>query len=527
MDSIFKVDGRTFFPFGGQSRNSSAYNKAETKRFWDALEVLGGNTAEIPIYWDAIEPVEDEFDFTIIDNLVIDARERGFKLILLWFATWKNGMMKYAPVWVKQDRKRFKRVISHDGAEVSVLSSHCRNNLEADKKAFCKVIEHIKKLDEKEKTVIGIQVENEPGILAKAYRDHGRVAEEKFNAQVPEIIVEKMIIKASGNPYKMWIANGAKEKGNWVELFGENAQELFSAFGVASYIDEIAYAGKQIYYLPMLVNVWLDKQGWEVPGVDYPSGAPEENTLDIWKWITKGIDIIAPDIYKANTKIYCRHCSFYNRDDNALFIPESSSWDVPNSYNMFYAIATYGATGYFVFGLENILLDDNKTINPSSKSVIGSFKAIRSALPLIINYRGSKNMVPIVQEENMIEQQLLDFDKYTGLVLFNTDGFEDYHHSNQKSSDERGRGIIIQDREDENTFYAFGAGCVIFLREKRPDIPYSENKRESLVNYISVQEGHFGEDEEYICDRIRTGDETDYGIWIYPDVGVVKIVMGK
>jgi hypothetical protein len=36
------------------------------------------------------------------------------RLILLWVATWKNGVMDYAPGWVKQDTAKYPRMISGD-----------------------------------------------------------------------------------------------------------------------------------------------------------------------------------------------------------------------------------------------------------------------------------------------------------------------------------------------------------------------------------------------------------------------------
>jgi len=68
---------------------------------------------------------------------------------------------------------------------------------------------------------------------------------------------------------------------------------------------------------------------------------------DIWKWTAKNVDIIAPDIYKYHPNSYRRYCEVYNREDNALFIPESSCAELPesapNASNMFYAIGKYDA----------------------------------------------------------------------------------------------------------------------------------------------------------------------------------------
>jgi hypothetical protein len=46
-----------------------------------------------------------------------------------------------------------------------------------------------------------------------------------------------------------------------------------------------------------------------------------------------------------------------------------------------------------------------------------------------------------------------------------------------------------------------------------------------LAHCVCVDEGHFNEKDEFVVDRRRNGDETDYGVWIEPDVGVVRVRM--
>jgi len=524
VESIFKVNGRTFFPIGGQCHNSSAYSPKDLDRFWKAMEVLGGNTAEIPIYWDKIEPEEGKFDFSSIDSIIKQAREKKSKLIILWFATWKNGVMNYAPVWVKTNTDRFKRVIAQNGSSLFVLSSHCSENLNADCKAFKAVMQHIHKVDDKEHTVIGMQVENEPGILGRSYRDHGPEAEKEFMGPVPAFIVDAMKKKSSGPAFEIWKQNGSKLSGNWPELFGIEASELFTAHSIAEYIDKIVYEGKKIHNIPMIVNVWLDQIDWELPGISYPCGAPEEKTLDIWKWTTKSIDIIAPDLHKNSTKVYCHHCSVYDREDNALFAPESSCSNVANSIHIFYAIGKYNAIGYFPFGLEDIMLNDG-SVNPAALSFIGSVKAISAAFPLITKYRGTGRIYPVVQEEFMQELQMRNFEGYNGLVKFDELGYIDYLHREynfDETPKERGRGLVIQPSKDE--FYVLGSAFTLFLREKPTEIEYAEEKRNNIMRVISIEEGHFDVDGNWFVDRTRNGDEGE-GIWVFPDCGVVRVVM--
>lgn len=181
---VFTVDGRPFMPIGGQVHNSSAYNHDEMVTAWHALELMGANLAEVPIYWEQVEPVEGQFDFSVVDMLLDAARARNIRLVLLWFGSWKNGMMKYAPVWVKRDQQRFRRVHNPAGQPIAVLSSHCDATLAADQRAFCALMSHLHHTDARLRTVIAVQIENEPGILGSD-RDYGEQADAEFHAPVP------------------------------------------------------------------------------------------------------------------------------------------------------------------------------------------------------------------------------------------------------------------------------------------------------------------------------------------------------
>lgn len=90
METIFKISVQPFFPLGGQVHNSSAYNIGELETAWKAVEVINDNTAEIPIYWELVEPEEECFNFSLVDQIIEEARKRNLKLILLWFGTWKR-----------------------------------------------------------------------------------------------------------------------------------------------------------------------------------------------------------------------------------------------------------------------------------------------------------------------------------------------------------------------------------------------------------------------------------------------------
>lgn len=535
INRVFQVDGKPFFTLGGQARNSSGYNDSESETAFKAVKLLHGNTLEIPVYWEQVEPEEGVFDFDGVDALLDSARRYGVKLVLLWFGTWKNGNMEYVPAWIKTDFHRFKRVISPGGKDVWVLSSHCQATFEADKKAFCAFCRHLKDRDSDEHTVIAVQIENEPGILGSD-RDYGPEAQAVLDGPVPAEFVTAMKARGEGRVYDLWQQAGGKESGTWPELFGWSAGELMTAWSIATYIDRLAKAGKEIYDLPMYINVWLGEQGWTVPGESYPSGGAVGKTLDIFKWFTPHIDLIAPDIYIADAKGYDNICAIYARDDNPLFVPESAPWG-SNAWNMFHAIADYDAIGYHFFAIEAIVAPDG-SVRPEMRVMVDSFRCVAAAIPLLLQYQGSGRVYAVVQEENLAEQRL-DLDGYIGLVRFGEGRMaysgKDWRHPPKhlpfmgQPEQERGRGLVIQMSQHE--FYLVGGGYRLYLRPKTTpqeslDISLSsEYLLTRLAKYVVVDEGHFDEKDQFVIDRRRNGDETDHGLWVEPDVGIVHAVL--
>src|SRR3569832_1527283 len=88
------VDGKPFFMLGGQAHNSSGW-PGMMPGVWQAVEAMHANTLEVPIYWEQIEAQRGKFDFSAIDMLLTQARLHKIHLVLLWFATWKNGSDHY------------------------------------------------------------------------------------------------------------------------------------------------------------------------------------------------------------------------------------------------------------------------------------------------------------------------------------------------------------------------------------------------------------------------------------------------
>jgi beta-galactosidase GanA len=329
------VEGKPFLILGAQINNSSSFASTLPKA-WTALNDLHVNTVEAPVYWELMEPEQGKFDFANVDLLVNGAREHHLHLVLLWFGTWKNGQAHYVPEWIKTDPKKFPRELNPYGKLLDVLSPNSTTNLEADKHAFAALMRHIKEIDANQHTVIMIQVENESGSVG-SIRDYSPAANKQFSGEVPSVL--------------------HTPSGTWSKVFGADADERFAAYSTASYINEVARAGKAEYPLPMYCNVWitypvhaLENRDHPSPGQEYPSGGAQQGNIAIWKSAAPAIDILAPDFYSSDRELFHQTVAAYHREDNALFIPETGLTKDFGPY-FFYALGN-GAIGFSPFGVD-------------------------------------------------------------------------------------------------------------------------------------------------------------------------------
>lgn len=390
------VDGEPFILIGGELHNSSASSIEHMEDVWPKLTSLNLNTVLASVSWDQFEPEEGKFDYELIDYLITNAEKNDLKLVIIWFASWKNGQSSYAPVWVKQDTKRFPRVMTKDGKLIETLSVFSEQTKQADAKAFAALMKRIKEVD-KNNTVIMMQPENEVGIFQDI--DYQPVVLKKYEEQVPKLLMDylqknKKNLKPEVS--SIWNKAGGKASGTWKQVFGDTpqAKEFFMAWNYASYMNYVAAAGRAQHNLPMFVNAWIVQQPDDLPGV-YPNGGPVSRVMDIYKAAAPSIDIICPDIYLPNYKeIY----QMYKRDDNPLLVPESSL----DPARAFYAFAEYDAICFSPFGIEDAAGD----ILYSK-----SYEVLSEVTPLITQYQGTGKMRGI-HLSNEYQDEIMNIDGF-------------------------------------------------------------------------------------------------------------------
>ena len=354
------VDGHPFLILGGELGNSSASSMAYMKPIWPKLVKMHLNTVIAPVYWELLEPKEGQFDYTLIDALVTNARQYRLKLVLLWFGTWKNSMSCYVPAWMKTDQQRFPRSANSAGQPEEIITPFSNDALAADKKAFSALIRHLKTIDARQHTVLMIQVENEIGMLPEA-RDHSPLANEAYNDSVPKELIGYLVAHRDSlapELRQLWEDRGSPRFGNWEDVFGKSpaADEIFMAWYFGRYVGEIAQAGKRIYDIPLYINAALNAPGRK-PG-EYPSAGPLPHIIDVWKAAAPDIDFLSPDFYNPNFKYWADR---YARDDNVLFIPEHR-FEAGVDAKALYAFGHYHAIGFSPFSVESTAKPEEEPI---------------------------------------------------------------------------------------------------------------------------------------------------------------------
>ncbi len=543
----FTVQGKPFLSIGAQTHNSSSYFLDNLDDAFAAIKLVHGNTIATPVPWDAFEPEEGKFNDSFVTNLIDRARAEGIHLVLLWFGTWKNATMEYTPAWVKCDKERFPRVLCHEGTAIANLTAHCPTNMEADARAFCHLMQVLKDYDGDTNTVIAVQIENEPGTIGGTRRDFGPYGEADWQKDVPEEIMEYARTKEGTRLNRAWKRFGCKEGGKWWEVFDFYGAEGFTSYYIARYIDEIARRAKEVYDIFLYINVALDggerDNGFGVMGIDNFGGGAQTKNVDLWYCTCKYLDAIAPDIYHADQQRHDEMIETYAHPDKGwpLYVPESSFTDSVNNAQMFYAFGSKKCIGYHFFGLESRLRKDG-TLDETGQMYARTFRMIDRVAPLIFEYQDKgEGMYPIKQYCAQSDY-LIELNGWKCRVCFNGPGYSwnamDYRHQDAINEEgkhlhdyqaERGRGFIFQVAENE--FYIVGHGCrLLFARYEPLDghlSPIFVNTRHHNNNteYVTVTEGEFDSEGNYVANRVRSGDELRQGVWLQEDCGVLHLVL--
>jgi beta-galactosidase GanA len=479
------VDGAPFLILGAQVNNSSNWPQA-LDDVWPAIDVVKPNTVMVPVAWEQIEAKEGTFDFSFVDVLLKQAREKNVRLVLLWFATWKNNGPNYAPAWVKLDNARFPRVVTADGRTLNSLSPHAQATLDADRKAFVALMTHLKAADP-QRTVILVQPQNEPGTYGSV-RDFSPLAQKVFEGPVPAALLKKL----------------GKSPGTWRDVFGADADEFFHAWHIAHYIDQVAEAGKAVYPLPMFINAAL--RGPFNPGQpgQYASGGPTDNVLDVYKAAAPHIDLLAPDIYMPEYTHYTTVLDRYSRPDNPLFVAETGNREEYARY--FFSALGEQAIGWSPFGIDysrysNWPLGAKRMDEKTLATFAMNYAMVKPAASVIAQASFEGKVRGTAEQPGQAVQTVKIDDRWNMVVTYGVPQFW-FQGEPPGNPEPIGRALVVQLGPDE--FLVTGAHARINIHAADPALAARQ-----IYDY--VDEGTYV-DGKWVFRRRWNGDQTDYGL---------------
>lgn len=487
------VDGAPYLMLGVQANNSSAWPEYLSK-VWPAAEQLHANTVELPIYWEQFEAAPGKFDFSVLDTILDQAREHHLRLVLLWFGTWKNGSSHYTPEWIKLDQAKYPFVVNKDGSTLDSPSVFSPARLEADKRAFQTLMRHLKERDS-QRTVIMVQVENEAGLWG-GVRDYSPDAEKAFGGPVPEKLINGL----------------GKKPGTWRQVFGEDADETFQAWGTATYIEQVAAEGKAVYPLPLYVNAALRDPFHPGKAPSYESGAPTDNNIDLWKIASPSIDLIAPDIYLQEYPRYLRSIDLYSRKNNPLLIPETGNQPIFAHYLS--AAIGHGALGWAPFGLD-LSRYSNQTEGPDAmeSEALKPFAREFSLIAPIARRIAQGNLegrVQGVSEDPDNHTQSLIFERWSASISFGMPSFG--NGMKPKGNSPPDGGVVIEQLGPDEFLIAGHHARVEFAPSFAPG---------KKLLWLKVEEGTYDTTGKWKMTRVWNGDQTDYGLNLKADENVL------
>lgn len=538
------VDGKPFVMLAGELHNSTCSNKEYMKNVWSDMAAVNLNSVIATVSWELIEPVEGQFDFSLVDAVIEGARAEKLKLALIWFGSFKNPFNTYAPSWVKTNPKRFPRSQTADGADLELPCMFSEHVLEADVNAYKKLMQHIKETD-KDHTVIMMQIGNEPG-LRGAPRDYSLDAEKAWNSKVPKQLIN--YLKDNKNSLQpdldqAWKENGSKTNGSWEEVFGKSVTEndgsgkiinftehIFTAYSFANYLDLLSSEGKKIHPLPTFVNASVF--GINTRGVSLGNGCSIPEFFDLYAAGAPSLDILTPNSYKLELD---EICTAYSWKGNPIFIPESGAV----AARPIYAIGEWDALCFSPFGI-----DDMKpgNLNEDQKLYSETYKTIQNMMGLITANIGSDKMRGVFiypgKENQTIEMGNYQF-KFSpkkgfdiGLIMGQAGQRAERNRQGNTGSDEAappapnmfgpsgpqkpamGGAVMLQ--ISDNEFYVVGYGI-------NADVTLKDDIKHSFCGYDSIWEGTF-QNDRFIPGRLLNGDERS----VYLDsskIGALKVKM--
>lgn len=254
------VDGKPFLMLGAQLRTDffiilDGRRLDQLDDYFSLAKGLNITCVQVPICWSDVETEYDVYSDDAIRAYIDYCEKYDMKLELLWFGSYMCGysVEGYLPQYVVKDTETYpelKPSAAYKGwmGKQFYLSPGDKELVEREVKAMTKMMDFIYAYDNElgnPHTVIGIQVENEPDMLATRHNDaHGYSSIDLWPRLLYHLNELGMAVKNS--PYKCYTrVNQTCSYSDWIEWSGKvAAREGIDYVGFDPYVNDVNTIGE-------------------------------------------------------------------------------------------------------------------------------------------------------------------------------------------------------------------------------------------------------------------------------------------
>lgn len=260
-----EVDGKPFLMLGAQLRTDffrqlEKKSLADLDSYFELASRLNITVLQVPLTWRDVEPDKDDYRHEVIDAYIGYCEKYGLKLELLWFGSYMCGysVAGYLPDYVLQDKKTYPE-LNASAAFEGWLGTHyylvpnSPKLMEREKSALAYAMNAINKYDKQhggKKTVVGMQIENEPDMLATRHNQaHGYPPDDLWTPLINMLDQLGQVVKAS--PYPCYTrVNMTTTYPDYIQKSRHIASTTgIDLVGIDPYIDDLAAIGDQLQQL--------------------------------------------------------------------------------------------------------------------------------------------------------------------------------------------------------------------------------------------------------------------------------------
>ena len=380
--AVFFVDGLPFVAlaveipwrkviYGRHSETISRYDY-----LYPAAKKMDLNTLKVPVKWSLVEPKKGVFDFSYVDHAKAMAEKHRLKLVLGWFGHYASGdgtiyrnltSEVFVPMDIIEDVGTYPRAVDAEGnPHHNVASYDYEPIIQRETAAFRAFMEHIRKVDSEDRTILMIQVENEIAVFGsdrqnpKLWRDHSPASNRIF------------------------------EEGGFEDDLIYSAQRFSEVW-----IRRVSDAGKKAYPLPFFLNFVGGKVAdWMV------GGAPGEH-VPFYLENCPNIDFVGLNSYlsaDSSSNDLRARLDRYKVGRNLPSITETNSGNDPVAPRFAYlSIGEFGSPLFAPWALntsypsryEPYVRSDGSLAN-GAFALRACYSSLNRALPLVAAYGGTE-----------------------------------------------------------------------------------------------------------------------------------------